>query len=63
MTTQGALNSISASIGSNTTNGAFATYTVSISTSIPLANGDILYLTFPTDVSLSSTSTSCSTNT
>lgn len=50
---------------SNTTNGASTTYTVKFSSTsttglVPFANGDIISMTFPTDISLASvTSNSC----
>jgi len=58
------MNSLSLKMN-NYTNGASARYTVSLSTDIPLANGDILSLTFPSEIDVPTSSNfycSASTN-
>jgi hypothetical protein len=58
MTTAGSLDSFSASPG-NLTNGAMTNYTLTFKSSIPLTNGDVMYITFPSDVSLLASGVSC----
>ena len=63
MNTMGTLTSVSASM-SNKTNGALTTYTLTFATLIPVSSGDIFYITFPSEVVLTSNSIlSCGTST